>query len=748
MALRAGASWTPGTLMSLNPKKFHRSWLHTEHDPEGPPPDTGTRWRVFRLVVVLAFLVLLGRLWQLQVIQASRFERAAAMNRISRIPIEAQRGVLYDRAGTQLTNNIPLWNVSLTLADMPEDEAEYQAALQRLERRLNLGGVVAIEAAELSESDRTVLVDAVSRALRLPVQDVRAAVDESQADGDAVLLAEGLTPPQMQQARQALGSIEGVRLMLAVQWRVEHGESRFRSTVIKENIGREAALAIESERLLVPGVSIQQAGSRSYPQGAMLSSVIGYVGKISQEQVEPLQQQARRFGQRPYALDEMVGKTGLESALEPYLRGKPGAQEVEVTSTGRVVRQGELREPTPGHNVTLTIDARLQEQTQSLLSGALRSSGAKSGAAVVLAPRTGQVLALVSLPSYDNNLFIGGISQRDYRRLQEDPGNPLLNKAIAGQYGPGSVLKPFVAAGALAERIIDPSIAHPCQGSIEVPSPTGSLQRQVFRDSNPRRLGPQTVIQALANDCDTFFYIVAGPEGRDNAGRPLRYYEPGGEDATPFRGLGPDRLNRYLRNFGLGRLTGIDLPGEAGGLVADQDWKLRNFPGNPWTLSDTLETAAGKGYTLVTPLQVATATAAVVNGGTVYRPQLVLKVTDARGGVVVAPAPEPMGSAGMTPDHLQTVREGMVQSVQAGALVGLRQRGLLPEGVQVGALAGSRPSKPGSDDAHVLWTTAFAGPAAPEVVVAVVLDGVRSREGAAASTVAAGILEYKFQGEK
>ncbi|MDP9351582.1 MAG: penicillin-binding transpeptidase domain-containing protein, partial [Chloroflexota bacterium] len=438
-----------------------------------------------------------------------------------------------------------------------------------------------------------------------------------------------------------------------------------------------------------------------------------------------------------------VGKTGLESTLEPYLRGRPGAQEVEVTSTNRIVREGKLTEPVPGHNITLTLDLALQTQVEAALQRGMRAAGARSGAAVVLDPRSGDVLSLVTLPSYDNNAFVGGISQREYGALQEDPGNPLLNKAISGAYEPGAVLKPYVAAGGLAERIIDRGIEYPCAGSIEVPSPTGSLQRQIFKDSNARQLGPQNVIEALANDCDTFFYILAGPNQRDETGRPLRYYAPGRTDATPFTGLGIERINRYLSNFGFGKPTTIDLPGEAGGLLADQQWKLERFPSEEWSLTDTLRTSVGKGYTLVTPLQMATATAAVANGGAVYKPQMVLRITDPRGREVLAPAPEQMGTAGMTPDHLQTVREGMLRTTQTGVGATLRTRGLLPKGVRVGASMDSPTPANSKEAPPASWFTAFAPYERPEVAIAVLIDEEAGSQHAA--TVGAEVLKYLFE---
>lgn len=733
--------------MSLNPKSFHKAWLHTEHDPEGPSPDTGTRWRVFKLVILLAFLILTARLWQLQVLQANRFEQAATRNYTRQLPIEAQRGVFYDRSGIQLTTNVPLWDVSLTLAEMPEDEAEYQAALTRLEQRLQLGSVVAVDAADLSPQASEQLVQRVAATLQLRPEEVRAALAESQETEGPVVLAEDLTESEAVSARNALAQVQGAEVVLAVQWRVENsGGSRFRPALIAEDVTRETALAIEGDRLLIPGVSIEQVGARGYPYSTRLSAILGYVGKISAEQVDSLQELAASYRQRPYALDETVGKTGLEATLEPYLRGRPGMQEVEVTSTNRIVREGKLTTPLPGHNVTLTVDLRLQTRVESSLEKAMREAGATSGAAVVLDPRTGQILSLVTLPSYDNNAFIGGISKREYTALQQDPGNPLLNKAISGVYEPGVLLKPYVAAGGLAERIIDRNTKYPCAGRIEVPSPTGSLQRQIFQDSNPRPMGSQSVTEALANDCDTFFYILAGPAQRDETGRPLRYYEPGAPDATPFMGLGIDRMNRYLRNFGFGKPTGIELPGEAEGLVADEKWKLARFPGEPWTLTDTLRTAVGRGYTLVTPLQMATATATIANGGTVYKPQLVLSVTSPTGQEVHKPAPEQTGMAGMTPDHLQVVRDGMLQTTETGVGASLRKQGLLPKGVRVGASMDTPTPATADGLPPVAWFSAFAPYESPEMAVAVLIDAEAGSQHAA--RVGADVLKYMFETRK
>ncbi|MDQ3328022.1 MAG: penicillin-binding transpeptidase domain-containing protein [Chloroflexota bacterium] len=735
--------------MSLDPKNFYKPWLHTEHDPEGPPPDTGTRWRVFRLVIVLSFLILVARLWQLQIVGADRFEQAAANNSTRRTPIEAQRGVFYDRTGVQLTANVPVYDVSLTLAEMPEDEAQYQAALRQLDERLNLGAAVAIDAGALSKAQAEGLAARLATLLEIDVQRVRAAIAESRETEGSVLLRDELTAPESENVRSEHRSEPAVLLVSTVQWRVENsGVPPFRPALIAEGVARDTALTIEGERILVPGLSIQQAASRAYPKGPMFAGVLGYVGKIGQEQLESLQDQAARFGQRAYALDETVGKTGLEGVLEPYLRGSPGSQEVEVTITNRVVRQGKLTEPVPGGNVMLTLDAGLQGASEAALLRAIRDSGAKAGAAVALDPRTGQVLALVSLPSYDNNAFIQGISQKDYRALTRDPSRPLLNKAISGQYEPGAVIKPFIAAGGLAERVVDPATTFPCAGSIEVPVSAGFSQRQIFADSNRQPQGAQTVAQALASGCDTYFYILAGPQQRDSRGRVLQYYEPGGDDATPFRGLGIERMNKYLNNFRFGSETQIDLPGEATGLVADNAWKLAQFPGSPWTLTDSVRTAVGRGYDLVTPIQMAAATAAIANGGTVYQPELVLRITNAEGRAVLTPKPEQIGAAGMTPDHLQTVREGMRLSVERGGASRLRKGMLLPADGDIAAMTGTPPSVQRALDRPVVsWFTGFAPYAAPEIAVAVVLDGGDGKTDRAA-IVGAAILQYHAERQR
>ncbi|MDQ3854922.1 MAG: penicillin-binding protein 2 [Chloroflexota bacterium] len=712
--------------MSLNPKRYYQPWLHTEHDPEGPPPDRGTRWKVFRTVLAVVFVVLSCRLWQLQILHGDRFTQAAESNVVRRLPLEAQRGVFYDRNGVQLTQNTPFWEVSLTLSEMPDDERAYDAALLRLERRLNLGLVVSIDAQELDGSTGTVQL--LTRSLAIEEADVRAALQKSWDEESPVLLADGLPLASQPELQRALARVPGVEVMLAVRWLVEHsGTSPYQPAVIATNVPREVALAIEGERVLLPGVSVRQVPSRGYPDAQLYAPLLGYTGKMSVEQVQVLQEQARKLGQSPYSLDETVGKSGLEQVYEGYLRGRAGAREIEVTSSGRIVREGKLTEATPGNNVVLTLDAGLQRASYTALQRAVQRSGASSGAVVALDPRNGEVLSLVSLPSYDNNAFIRGISQRAYERLQRQPGTPLLNKAISGVYIPGAVLEPFIAAGALAERVIDPTTEYECNGRIELPSATGSVQRDVYQDAVPRKLGAQNVVDALSNSCDVFFYIIAGPEGRDLQGRPLRYYQPGNDKAYEFHGLGIERINRFLANFGLGRATGIDLPGESSGLLADSAWKLKRFPGVPWTLSDTLQTAVGRGYTLVTPLQMAVATSAVANGGTVYQPRLLERVVNSRGAQVATGQARRAGTAGMTPDHLQTVREGMLQAAQRGTASDVRKRFQLPGGIQLAAKRGTPPSaQQGAGLPKLSWFTAFAPYERPEITVAVVISGGRS----------------------
>ena len=402
---------------------------------------------------------------------------------------------------------------------------------------------------------------------------------------------------------------------------------------VQSYIGRRAALILEEQRHLLPGVTILPTPIRHYPDGALLGHLIGYTSLIPAERLESLLR-------RQYERDDVIGRSGLEAAAEADLRGRPGRMQVEVDAVGRTVNVLDtLVAARPGHTIILTVDTRLQQVATNLLQQALDRTGALNGAAIAMVPRTGEVLALVALPGYDSNLFARGISPTDYRRLSEDPRRPLVNTAIAGQYPPGSTFKIVTAAAALEERIVSPDQTIHCRGRIGLPN------GRVFRDWLPRGHGPLTITDAVAQSCDVYFYSVGG--GWQTAG---------------VSGLGPDTLGNYAQLFGFGTPVGLDLPGEEPGLVPTPAWK-RQAKDAPWYQGDSYNISIGQGDVLATPLQVLNAMNVVANGGTLYRPQLVLEVRDAEGRPRQPFEPDVIRRVPVAARHLALIRQGLRESV-------------------------------------------------------------------------------------
>lgn len=382
-------------------------------------------------------------------------------------------------------------------------------------------------------------------------------------------------------------------------------------------------------------------------------------------------------------------------------------------------------EPQAGHSLILTVDLDLQQAATEALQEGMRRAGSESGVVVAMDPQTGEILALVSLPSYDNNLFIGGISEEDYEALQSDPNHPLVDHALSGLYPPGSAFKPIVATAGLEEGVINRHSTLNCPGTIWLPhrfAPDDPSLAQPFYCWYKPGHGSLNVVGAIAQSCDIFFYKLAG----------------GYQD---FPGLGLPMTAYYARLFGFGEPTGIDLPGESSGLIPSEDWKRLTY-GESWVTGDTYNMAIGQGYVLVTPLQLLNATAAIANGGTLYRPQVVREVRDAEGQIIRPFQKEIIRQLPVSPENLALIREGM----QGAVAWGTARRADLP-GITVAGKTGSA-EYPGPRDSkgrlptHA-WFTAFAPAEEPEIALVVFLEG--GGEGSVTAVpVAAQILAHYF----
>jgi penicillin-binding protein 2 len=394
----------------------------------------------------------------------------------------------------------------------------------------------------------------------------------------------------------------------------------------------EAQQLAISERLpALPGVSIARRPVRTYLYPTVLGHVVGYVGPIEQVEFKSL----RKLG---YQADELVGKVGIEAGLESRLRGVDGWADVLVDARGMVVRTLAIHPPVPGDSVYSNLDLKLELATANALAAGLKRDHKTAGASVVMDPRTGEVLAMVSIPGYDTNLFTHGISQSDYTRLLTDPNRPLLNRAIAGQYAPGSTFKMVTASAGLQEGLITPATLLNCPSYL-------TYGGWVYHNWASYGLGYMNVAKALAVSCDTFFYQVAARVG----------------DVT---------LARYARAFGFGTAKQLEMPGVQPGLVPDRIWKqvacgVPNLDSDAcrWTIGDTVTFGIGQSALLTTPLNQAVYVAAIANGGRVLQPTLVHLIVDAGGRDVLTQKTVITNQVPISTFNLGAVREGMREEI-------------------------------------------------------------------------------------
>lgn len=683
----------------------------------GKAPNTG-RLAILRALIALVAVVLLARLWQIQMVTGEQYRLLADRNRLRQIDIAAPRGVIYDQQGEILARNRPSFSVIVVPGNLPRDPDDETNAAQAavLDRLLDL-----LTRPETTAAQALTPTPAPAPAAALPNPAPVLAIPERQ-------------PWVMPRAE--------------IEEKIAAGErgGAYRPITVARYIKESTAFSIAEDGVNLPGVQLILEPIRDYPSGALTAHVIGYMGHIP---ADPEILAVYREG--GYQADELVGLTGLEATLENELRGQPGRQIIEVNVHGRQVRTvGRPVSEQPGHNLVLSLDLALQRTATQALQAALdRSSGftrATQGVVIALDPRNGKVLVLVSLPSYDNNLFAKGITPEAYAALTEDPDLPLYNLAIGGQYPPGSIFKIIMAAAGLQEGVISPNTRlgdgfdGRNDGIIWLPNEyapwDASLAQPFYSWTHKYGYGHglDTVRQALAVSDDIFFYMLGG-------GYPKL-----------FNGLGAKKVGEYARAFGLGAVTGIELPGEEDGSVPDSKWKRIHYAEN-WLTGDTYNMSIGQGYLLATPLQMANATAAVANRGYLWKPQLVDTITDEQGQVVRPFEPVLLRELPIDPKFLDTVREGMYGAVNwfNGTATQVKVPGVVVAGKTGTAEFYRDNNKDGREDrddkgnlpTHA-WFTSFAPYVDPEIVVTVFV--ANGGEGSAvAAPVAAEILNAYFE---
>jgi penicillin-binding protein 2 len=446
--------------------------------------------------------------------------------------------------------------------------------------------------------------------------------------------------------------------------------------IVSHNISqKEALLAMENQDNL-PGIRVQQKAIREYADSLIFSHILGYESIVQKEDIE---------NNPDYALTDSIGKRGLEKYYEKYLRGKHGKIKVEVNSMGEVVRELGIVSPYPGSDLILNIDAELQKKIFDSLSAVLEKNNLKAGAAVALDPKNGGVLAIVNVPSFDNNLFAKGITSKNYSRLLNNPDKPMFNRSISGEYPPGSTFKPIVAAGALKEGLIDEHTEIESKGGINVGSWFfGDWKTHGFTDMR----------RALAVSSDVYFYSIGGGYGN-------------------IEGLGIGGIKRYGELFGIGETTGIDLPGEADGFLPTPAWKKEKI-GERWYVGNTYHASIGQGYITTTPLQIANSVSAIANNGTLYQPQIVSHIK--KGDNVVNNKSEIIRENFLDKNILKIIREGMRETITEGTA---KQLSDLP--VEVAGKTGT--AQYGTKDKTYGWFASFAPFDDPEIVIVVLVEG-------------------------
>jgi penicillin-binding protein 2 len=396
------------------------------------------------------------------------------------------------------------------------------------------------------------------------------------------------------------------------------GESkRFESLPIRNRLTDDEIARFAANRYRLPGVEAKARLFRQYPQGDMFSHVIGHIGRINTREIEQLSDDGRLAN---YRGSDYIGKAGLEQSYEQYLHGTTGVEEVEVDSGGRAVRTLSRSAPISGNNLTLHLDARLQEV-------AYNAFGDRRGALVAIDPATGGVLAFISKPGFDPNLFVDNIDPQSWTELNTSINKPLLNRALAGTYPPGSTFKPFMALAGLfyGKRTPQQAISDPGYFMF------GGHR---FRDDKEGGHGAVNLFQSLVVSCDTYYYMLAND-------------------------LGIDAIANFMTLFGFGSKTGIDLKGEASGILPSSEWKQRRFK-QKWFPGETISVGIGQGYNSYTPLQLAVATATLANNGIAFKPHIVNHVENIQTKAKTVIEPSPTRDLQLKPEHLEAVKQAMI----------------------------------------------------------------------------------------
>ena len=592
--------------------------------------------RLVALIILLAILslILISRVWFLQISSHQKFEVLSKDNRVRLVPVPPVRGQIFDRNGKVLAENIPVFTLEIT----PDDV-----------------------------DDMSTLLDELARFI-------------------------ALTPNEIRKFKSLVRARPG-----------------FQSQVLKVNLSEEEVARFLVNRHRFRGAEVQPRLQRNYPYGGELAHVLGYVARINQRDLDKIDKNA-------YKGTQYIGRLGIEAKYEDMLLGKVGFEQVETNAHGQRVRQLDLTPPVSGHDIYLNIDADLQVKAREYLDG-------RRGAVIAIEPETGGVLAFVSNPVYDSNKFVNGIGHREYNELRDDINRPLLNRALNGRYAPGSTIKGLVSLAAL-EQGWNKNASVVCPGYYTL---SGSSHR--YRCWKRSGHGSMSMLESIMHSCDIYYYQLAN-------------------------WMGIDKMQAYLRQFGLGNRTGIDLLGEPSALMPSREWKKR-VKGEPWYPGETLITGIGQGFTLTTPIQLGAMTATIANRGKRTEPRLVNRLVSGSSAPVV-PNINELPKVSASPDNFDRIIEAMRAVVERpggtalssglgakysiAGKTGTAQVVGIPQGEKYDE---SKLSEFQKD--HALFVS-FAPVESPKIAVAVIVENGGSGSGVAAP-VARKVMDYYLLGE-
>jgi penicillin-binding protein 2 len=572
------------------------------------------------LYVAVGCLILLLRLWYLQILEGDRYFALSANNRLRLRAVEAPRGFILDRHGDILVENRPTFD----LYAIPEDI-----------------------------TNPTEVAATLAEILR---------VAPSEVEGR---LAEGKLRP-------------------------------YQPLLLRKDLDASMLVAVEERRLDLPGVNLRVRPIRAYPSGGTAANLLGYVSEVNQAQLQ-------REEYRDFRPGEYLGQSGVERRFDAFIRGVDGGEQVEVDARGRALRLVNRTEPRSGANIFLTIDRKIQDAAEAAFAG-------KKGTVVAMNPTTGEILALVSRPSYDPNLFAQRISGEDWQRIAGDPGHPLQNRAVQAQYPPGSIFKLIVAIAGLESGALTPETKVHCTGVFHL----GNVK---FDDWKKGGHGTLDLRGAIVNSCNVYFY-QAGLK------------------------VGIDEIVRVSKAFGLGEPPGLGLGDEAKGHLPNPQPRKRGQPG--WSAGNTVVSSIGQGLVVTSPMQLLSMVSAIANGGTLYRPFVVKRVVSLAGEVLEEYEPEAMRQVGVKPETLAFMRQAMMGVVQEGTGIRAKVPGVLIAGkTGTAQVVKKGEEKRQADLKDHAWFASFAPVDNPRIAVVVLVEN-GGFGGLVAAPVAKAVYEAAF----